>query len=220
MKRAPAGRTGHAGPIEIRQLRVFMALADLGRVTTAARALGLAQSTVSETLASLERRLGAGLIVRRRGNADAALLTDAGHALLTHARRILAAVDRAEGAVARAVADTRAHVEIAANESVSTYLLPQALSSVRKRWPQTRFTVRVAGNADVSERASRDELDVGLLLERNDRCGQGAQAARGDASARNRIVVRDLRLAFFPALRIHSADGRVRAAPWHLTRCS
>ncbi len=197
MKRANTSGSGSAETVEVRQLRVFLALAELGRVTSVARTLGLAQSTVSETLAALERRLGAAVLVRRRGNADAALLTSAGRALLPHARRILAAVERAHAAVARAVGETRAHVEIAANESVGSYLLPQALSSVRKRYPQTRFTVRIASNATACERVLRDELDMGLLLERADRCGPGAQSVRSVVSTRSRIVVKNLRLAVF-----------------------
>ena len=44
--------------IELRHLRVFAAVVDAGTYTRAARALGLSQSTVSETLSALERALG------------------------------------------------------------------------------------------------------------------------------------------------------------------
>jgi len=209
MERAIASRTRPADTVEIRQLRAFLMLAELGRITAAARALGLAQSTVSETLAALERRLGAALIVRRRGNSDTAVLTTVGRTLLPHAHRILAAVERAQAAVARTVSATRTHVAIAANESVSTYLLPQALSSVRKRWPQTRFTVSIASNANVREHVVRDGLDMGLLLERAHRCGTGDRFARDVASARSRIVVKDIRLAVFA-----SASHPLRGHPF------
>src|SRR5688572_2824407 len=96
MERAIASRTKPADTVEIRQLRAFLMLAELGRITSVARALGLAQSTVSETLAALERRLGAALIVRRRGNSDTAVLTTVGRTLLPHAHRILAAVEQAQ----------------------------------------------------------------------------------------------------------------------------
>jgi nicotinamidase-related amidase len=45
--------------LELRHLRAFVALADQGSVTAASRALALAQSTVSEALAALERSWGA-----------------------------------------------------------------------------------------------------------------------------------------------------------------
>lgn len=209
MKRAATPLVKPADTVEIRQLRAFLTLAQLGRVTAAARALGLAQSTVSETLAALERRLETAVILRRRGNADAASLTSAGRTLLPHARKILAAVDQAHAAVARAVAEARAHVEIAANESVSTYLLPQALSSIRKRWPQTRFTVSVAGNSDVCDRVLRDGFDLGLLLERAQRCASDGRFSRGVSSARSRVVVKDVGLALFA-----SASHPLRGQPF------
>ena len=44
--------------LELRHLRVFAAVVDAGTHTRAARALGISQSTVSETLRALERTLG------------------------------------------------------------------------------------------------------------------------------------------------------------------
>ena len=48
--------------LELRHLRVFLAVAELGGHTRAARSLGVSQSTVSETLTSLERALGTALL--------------------------------------------------------------------------------------------------------------------------------------------------------------
>jgi Bacterial regulatory helix-turn-helix protein, lysR family len=53
-KRAVPLHTTSPSGLEIRQLRAFVALVDSKRVTAAAEALGLAQSTVSEALAALE----------------------------------------------------------------------------------------------------------------------------------------------------------------------
>src|SRR5262245_66055945 len=87
--------------LEIRQLKAFVALVEHRSVTAAAQALGLAQSTVSESLSSLERVVGASLYLRRRGSHDL-VLTDAGDALLPHARSLLDAVSAAHIAVAGA----------------------------------------------------------------------------------------------------------------------
>jgi DNA-binding transcriptional LysR family regulator len=150
--------------LEIRQLRAFVSLVERKRVTAAAEALGLAQSTVSEALSALERALDTPLILRRRGG-HGIELTEAGRALLPHARRILSAVDDAHTAIAAAASRAQANVEIVANESVSTYLLPGILPQLRQHWPQTRFTVSVATCAGVREGVTGGAFDVGLLLE-------------------------------------------------------
>ncbi|HEY4592317.1 MAG TPA: LysR family transcriptional regulator, partial [Thermoanaerobaculia bacterium] len=84
---APAPeRTGWSSGLELRHLRAFVALVDHGSMTAAAQALGMAQSTVSEAMAALDRTLGTPAVARRRG-ARGHPLTPAGRALLPHARR-------------------------------------------------------------------------------------------------------------------------------------
>ena len=148
---------------EFRHLRAFVALVDQGSITGAAQALGLAQSTVSESLTALERGLGAPIILRRRGTRDV-LLTEAGHTLLPHARNLLASLEAAHVAVAGVTNSAHASVDIITNESVSTYLLPKALATLRVRWPNTSFAVTVATCPGVRAGVHDGEFDIGLLL--------------------------------------------------------
>ena len=155
--------------LEVRQLSVFVTLVESRGISAAARALGLAQSTVSEALAGLERALGA-RVVERRG----LRLTAAGEVLLPHARAILAAVDGAAREVASAAGRVREVVEITACESVSAYLLPLALAPMRRRWPETRFSVAVAACDDIGQRVANGTFDVGFQLEWPARSANGA----------------------------------------------
>jgi molybdate transport repressor ModE-like protein len=150
--------------LELRQLRAFVALIDQGSITEAARSLKLAQSTVSEALAALERAMGATVVSRRRGSRDS-ILTAAGQALLPNAREVLAAIDRTYIAVAEAAAETRGIVDIVANESVSTYVLSNVLAGLRERWPNTRFSVSVATCSEIRQGVGDGSFDVGVMLE-------------------------------------------------------
>ncbi len=149
--------------IELRQLRALVALIDQGSITEAARSLRLAQSTVSEALAALERALGATVVRRRRGSRES-ILTAAGQALLPRARDVLAAIDETCAAVAEAAIETRGTVNIIANESVSTYVLSAVLPHLRERWPNTRFPVSVATCPEIRQGVRDGTFDVGLLL--------------------------------------------------------
>src|SRR4030095_12210335 len=122
-RRAPLKRQ-QASALEFRHLRAFIALVDHGSITAAAQALGLAQSTVSESLAALERALGTPVTLRRRGAPDV-LLTAAGQAMLPHARKMLDSLDDAYKDVAGVTNDAHATLQIITNESISAYLLPE-----------------------------------------------------------------------------------------------
>jgi DNA-binding transcriptional LysR family regulator len=157
-------KNGWALDLELRQLRAFVTLVDEGSMTSAAHLLGVAQSTISETLAALERVLGTRVVARNRG-AHSVALTPAGTELLPYARTVLASLEDAQVAVAAVARDVRTNVEIIANESVSTYLLPRALVVLRDRWPNTRFAVTVGMCPSITKGVATGRFDVGLLLQ-------------------------------------------------------
>lgn len=78
------------------ELQAFAQAARTGSATRAAQALGLTQSAVSRSLATLEDRLGVRLFHRLRQRLT---LSDAGRALLPDAERILADLDTSALAV-------------------------------------------------------------------------------------------------------------------------
>lgn len=185
------GEGGWSSNLELRHLRAFLTLVDQGSLTRAARAMGIAQSTVSEALAALERALGTPAVSRRRGG-HGITLTPAGEALLPFARRMLATLAEAHAAVAEAAHEALAGVEIIANESVTSYLLPSALAVLRARWPKTRFAVSVATCPVVRAGVESARYDVGIWLQ------EPTRAADTTASlAAHRIVLDDVPLTIF-----------------------
>jgi DNA-binding transcriptional LysR family regulator len=77
------------------QLALFVRTVESGSFSRAAREFGLSQPSVSRAIAALERRLGVKLLIRTTRQVSA---TDAGEALLAHARDALLAIDDAESA--------------------------------------------------------------------------------------------------------------------------
>ena len=177
------GDSRWASTLEVRQLRVLLAVVEHESVSAAALALGLAQSTVSETLAALDRAVGTPTIIRKRG-AHRIALTATGEALLPHARAVLQQLDEAQVAVAMVTRRARARVNVIANESVSTYVLPPSLGGLRRRWPNTGFSVSVGTCDDVRAGIELGRCDLGLLLEEDT-----VTSAGGDSAAASRRVL-------------------------------
>lgn len=175
LSKTPNTRIGRTD-LEVRQLRAFVTVVREGTVSRAATVLRLAQSTVSEAIAALDRALGAPTLHRHRG-AQRMTLTAAGRALLPHARRTLRELAAAQSAVAAVTRTTLGDLELTANESVSTYLLPPALGPLRKAWPHVTFSVRIETCAVIRRDVAEGRYDIGLLLEEDRPARNGAKAA-------------------------------------------
>jgi DNA-binding transcriptional LysR family regulator len=147
--------------LELRHLRVFAAVVDAGTRTRAAQALGLSQSTVSETLAALERAVGVALFRK----AGAAALTPAGEVLLAYARRMAALTSEIADALAAASTGVKATLVVSAVESISAYVLPSRLAALRERWPAVRVEVLPGSCAEIRDRVAAGTCDLGLTLE-------------------------------------------------------
>ncbi|MFI6310089.1 LysR family transcriptional regulator [Nocardia fusca] len=77
--------------MDIRHVRYFLAVADAGSITEAARLLHLSQPPLSTAMAKLEAELGVTLFVRRPRGIE---LTTAGHYLRAAGRRLIAEEQR------------------------------------------------------------------------------------------------------------------------------
>jgi DNA-binding transcriptional LysR family regulator len=148
--------------LELRHLRVFLAVAQLGGHTRAARSLGVSQSTVSETLSSLERAVGTALF---RKAARGGTLTPAGEALLPRARNILTLTSQLLADLARVSTDVNAPLIVAAVESLNAYVLPSRLAGLRERWPKVNLEVVTGTCADIRDSVETGRSHLGLLLE-------------------------------------------------------
>src|SRR5579875_654697 len=107
----------------LRQLAVFVAVADHRGFGAAADALGTSQSSVSHSLASLEAALG-GALVRRSAPVEPTAL---GGALLPHARATLSAARGFDAAAAAYNHAAAGSISLSVPPTVARGLLPGLL---------------------------------------------------------------------------------------------
>ncbi len=146
--------------IELRHCRALIALAEQHGIARAARALGVAQSTLSETLFSLERAVGFAITGRAPGSG--AVLTAQATALLPYARRLLQVADETM-IFARDLQPQRSFA-IGASESVGTYVLPDALEELRRSWPALTVQVRTGLCAELRQLVSTGRLQAAITI--------------------------------------------------------
>ncbi|HEX4440364.1 MAG TPA: LysR family transcriptional regulator [Thermoanaerobaculia bacterium] len=194
--------------LELRHLRAFVTVVETGGHTRAARSLGVSQSTVSETLSSLERTLGADLF--RKGGKGVAL-TRTGEALLPYARRILALTGELAAQLAGVTSQVKATLTVAAVESISTYVLPPHLAALREKWPGVRLEVAARVCAEIRESVTAGQSDLGLVLEVG---GGGSDASDESALATARLVIFGA-----PAHPLAGGGVRRKASADELRRC-
>jgi DNA-binding transcriptional LysR family regulator len=148
--------------MELRHLEHFLAVADTGSFTQAARSLHLVQSGVSATIKALERELGSALFDR---TSHAVTLTAAGRVLLPRARETLSAARSARDAVHRTQGSLHGDVTVGTLTSVNVVDLPDLLAAFQERHPAVTVRLRAAagGAADLAQQLRDGALDVAFL---------------------------------------------------------
>lgn len=114
-------------------LRLFLAVADTGTLTAAARACGLTQPTLGRRIQSLEQRLGQKLFQR---TAAGFLLTDTGQALLPVARGMAEAADTALRQLSGQEAQLSGTLRISSFDWFSHYVLADYCAGFLRLHPQ------------------------------------------------------------------------------------
>ncbi|WP_225026395.1 LysR substrate-binding domain-containing protein [Xinfangfangia pollutisoli] len=145
----------------LRQLQFFVAAAEAGSVTGAARALSISQSSITEAIRALEDDLGVLLFDRQ---ARGLLITQKGSAFLRHARTILADVAAARSAFRDETEQPPGRLALGVTSLVAGYVLSDILSRYRRAFPRVELNVTEDNGDYLQHLLIGGELDVAVLL--------------------------------------------------------
>jgi DNA-binding transcriptional LysR family regulator len=136
--------------------RAFLATAETGSLSAAARVLGQAQPTLGRQVAALERALGVALFERvGRG----LTLTPTGREVLAHVRAMGEAAGRASLVAAARSQAIAGPIRITASEVYAAHLLPPILAQLRALHPG--ITVEVVATSRPTDLLRR-EADIAI----------------------------------------------------------
>ncbi len=150
--------------MELRQLAVFVAVAEEGSFTRASDRLHVVQSAVSAGVRTLERELGASLFDRSTHRVQ---MTDAGQALLPEARATLAAATAARDAVDAVRGGVRGTVLLGTMQAQGMRAIdvPGLLAKFHDEHPHVHVRIRHAagGSSEMAAQVRDGQLDLAFV---------------------------------------------------------
>jgi DNA-binding transcriptional LysR family regulator len=141
-------------------IRSFLAVAEAGSLSAAARATGISQPTLGRHIHEAEAALGVTLFARI---ARGLVLTDAGQALLSPARAMRAAAADLSLTAAGRATGIDGTVRITASRVVSHAILPRILAALRSKEPGIQIDLVPS---DTTENLLFSEADIALRMYR------------------------------------------------------
>ncbi|MEG1038553.1 MAG: LysR substrate-binding domain-containing protein [Pseudomonas sp.] len=146
----------------LRQLEYFVAAAEQGSVSAAARAKHISQPSVSLALSQLEATLGEKLFHRQVSRGLE--LTPAGRTLLEQARDMLNLATAISGRSEEQPA-VRGALSLICFQDLGPYYAPRLLSGFRLRYPEVTITLFEADLAEVNRRLSDGKAELALTYD-------------------------------------------------------
>ncbi len=146
--------------MEIRQMRYFMEVAKREHVTEAAKALHVAQSSVSRQLINLESELGVDLFVHEGRRVK---LTPIGRIFLERVEQAMNMIHEAERGVKEYLEPEKGTVRIAFPISMAAHVLPTAIFAFRQRYPEAKFQMRQGLYQDLIDGVISGDFNLALI---------------------------------------------------------
>ena len=146
--------------MNLKQLEVFLAVADTASFSKGAEATFLTQSTVSQHIAALEREFGLKLLDR---TSRGALLTEGGKVMREHARQILADTATLEKAIHRFRGVEEAVLNVGGSNIPGDYMIPVALPLLLERFPGVQVTLVQGDSQEIQEKLLQEVVEIGVV---------------------------------------------------------
>jgi LysR family hca operon transcriptional activator len=189
--------------MELRHLRYFIAVAETGSLTEAAKErLHTSQPSLSRQIRDLEYEVGVELLSRGARGVE---LTASGRAFLDHARLALAQVDAAGETARRAAQPAKPTFALGFLTGQEMDWLPQAMRILRDELPNIEVTVSSQYSPDLAAALMRGKLDLAFLRPEPDAVDLTYKTVTKEPLVV--VMPSDHRLASHEAIRVHQIVG-------------
>lgn len=144
----------------IQQLRTFCAVVEEKSFHRAAERLYMAQASVSQQIASLEKEYAVRLFVRRGRSFS---ITPEGSAFYDWTQEILSAIDAIPHKLKRLQTQSEGKLVLGASTLAGNYILPPILKRFKEVYPKVELSVHTGYGNEMVERIRRGAVDLAIV---------------------------------------------------------
>lgn len=146
--------------LNLTDLRLFMAVAELGNLTHAAQRCSLSTAAASTRIRAMEEQANCLLLVRLpRG----VRLTPAGETFAQHARQMLRESQLLAQQLRQYAGGLQGHINILANTTACTEIMPTVLAAFLAEHEKVSVRLKEGGNAEIAHAVREGRADLGVL---------------------------------------------------------
>jgi DNA-binding transcriptional LysR family regulator len=146
--------------MDTQNLKAFLLVAETGSFSLAAEKLHLTQPAVSKRIALLEEQLGTGLFDRIGRNIS---LTEAGNALLPHARAVQLELEAARQSVQDLSGAIAGQLRLATSHHIGLHRLPPVLSAFSKAYPAVQIDIDFMDSEQAYELIMQGKVELAIV---------------------------------------------------------
>jgi molybdate transport repressor ModE-like protein len=148
--------------LDFSDLRLFLLVAETGSITAGAERAHLALASASARIRGMEEVLGVALLLRERRGVQ---LTDAGRALLHHARTVRQQMERMRDDLSEYAQGLKGHIHLLGNTAAISEFLPQALGSFLMQNPFINIDLEERLSHEIVQAIVDGRADIGIIAD-------------------------------------------------------
>lgn len=148
--------------MDIKILKYFLAIANEGTITKAAKKLCIAQPPLSRQIHQLEEELGVNLFIRGKRHIQ---LTSEGLFLKQQAEEILSLIQKTENELSKMKTNTHGTISIGVTETFGSSILSELIKKFSIKYPYIKYNVWCGNGDEINEKLDRGLIDLGIVRE-------------------------------------------------------
>ncbi len=144
--------------ITLRQMEIFLEVANVGHLTQVAKGFGLSQSAISMSLKELESILGCKLFERVQKRL---VLNEKGRAFYEEIKPLVYKLKDIEAEFMSQ--ENKGRLILGASTTIADYILPNIICEYMERYPEVKVQLKIGNTSEIGDMVEKGDVDIGYI---------------------------------------------------------